>query len=633
MNSKHPNLFIVGAAKAGTTSLYQYLSQHPAVYMCPIKEPNFFAKDIQLEKVRPEIKERFRLLEIDSFIKSDMKNSIHSALIQDEKQYNSLFRFVKDEKIIVEASTSYLYSTVAAQKIYEYNKDAKIIIILRNPIKRIYSHYLMDKKMAITKLDFEDAITIDRNNPSKSWGSKSLYYELGEYYHQVKRYYDIFPSKNIYLLLSEDLKNDAGAVVKDIFRFLEIESTFEPDLNQEFNVGVLPRNLLIGKMIANNYLRIKIRRSISNRSFKHFIKKILFKKPMEQSLSEETQRQLNSYYEEDIRKLAELIHKDLSHWQNKQVHTPNFLVVGAAKCGTTSLYNYLKQHPEVYMSPIKEPNHFSSDIQPAHFSAEYKVYEKNKNLDIEKYVNGPMNTEQWGAYVLNREHYLKLFKFVKKEKCIGEISNSYLYSQRAAENIYREFPGMKIIMILRQPAERAYSHYLANLRDGRTILPFREEVQHDDAKKEHGWSISHLYYELGLYTEQVTQFLQLFPAAQIKIFLFDDLKKDNRLLVKDLYEFLNLRTDISVQYDEKFNEARLPKHPALLKFITRLGIKRKIFRALPKAWQKKTKAAFFKEGKVPKMSEEDRKWMNDRYHDDIVSLEKLIKRDLKHWLQ
>jgi hypothetical protein len=84
MNSKNPNLFIVGAAKAGTTSLYQYLSQHPAVYMCPIKEPNFFAKDIQLEKVRPEIKERFRLLEIDSFIKSDMKNSIHSALIQDE---------------------------------------------------------------------------------------------------------------------------------------------------------------------------------------------------------------------------------------------------------------------------------------------------------------------------------------------------------------------------------------------------------------------------------------------------------------------------------------------------------------------------------------------------------------------
>lgn len=312
--------------------------------------------------------------------------------------------------------------------------------------------------------------------------------------------------------------------------------------------------------------------------------------------------------------------------------TPNFVVAGAAKCGTTSLYHYLKQHPDVYMSPIKETNHFSQDIRPENFSDEYKTYERAKNLDIEKFVNSDMTGDQWGAYILNRDHYLKLFRFAKGKKAIGEISNSYLYSSVAAENIRRDFPEMKVVMILRQPAERAYSHYLANLRDGRTTLAFRPEVEHDDAKVRHGWSISHCYYELGCYADQVERFQKLFPAAQLRIYLFDDLKKDNRALVRDLFEFLGLRQDVTINYDEKFNEARIPKNPGLIKFVTQLGIKRRIFRALPKSWQKGVKDSFFKEGKVPKLSSEDRKWMSSRYTSDIKKLEKLINKDLSHWL-
>src|SRR5688572_14646371 len=105
---------------------------------------------------------------------------------------------------------------------------------------------------------------------------------------------------------------------------------------------------------------------------------------------------------------------------------PNFLVVGAAKCGSTSLYHYLKQHPEAYMSPLKEPNHFSTDIDPEKFSPEYKLHEKQKNLDVKKYVNSDLLTEEWEAYVHDREDYLKLFRFATGKKAIGEISNAYL---------------------------------------------------------------------------------------------------------------------------------------------------------------------------------------------------------------
>ncbi len=318
--------------------------------------------------------------------------------------------------------------------------------------------------------------------------------------------------------------------------------------------------------------------------------------------------------------------------EDKIIHKPNFVVAGAAKCGTTSLYHYLKQHRDVYMSPIKETNHFSQDIRPENFSDEYKIYERSKNLDIEKFVNSDMTADQWGGYILNRDHYLKLYRFANNKKAIGEISNSYLYSKVAAENIHRDFPDMKIILILRQPADRAYSHYLANLRDGRTTLSFRDEVLHDDAKVRKGWSISHLYFELGLYADHVQKYFDLFPKHQVRVFLFDDLKKDNKLLTHDLFEFLELENITSINFQEKFNEAKIPKNPGLIKLITQTGIKRKIFRSLPKSWRSNVKNFFFRTGKVPTMTQEDRQWMTERYLEDIKKLEKIIQRDLSNWM-
>ena len=311
---------------------------------------------------------------------------------------------------------------------------------------------------------------------------------------------------------------------------------------------------------------------------------------------------------------------------------PTFLVVGAAKCGSTSLYHYLRQHPEVYMSPLKEPNHFSTDIDPANFSEEYKLHEKSKNLDLQKYLNSNLSTEEWEAYIHDRKDYLKLFRFAKGRKAIGEISNSYLFSKTAAENIHREFPDMKIVMILRQPAERAYSHYLANLRDGKTVLHFREEVEKDDAKPLHGWGISHGYYEFGLYYEQVKRYLEIFPPAQIKIIFSEQLKSDNREVMTDLFRFIGVETVVAINYKEKFNEARVPRNAHLIKFLTDTGLKRKIFRTLPEKIQGRVKASFFSKDPVPVMSTEDRGWMNSRYRADIVKLSQLLQKNLDHWL-
>lgn len=282
--------------------------------MSPIKEPNYFSTDIDLQAIRPQVKERIKLLAIDEFIKGPMKTNIHRAFITQESQYLALFRNVKRETAIGEASASYLYSDVAAFNIHKFDPRSKIIIVLRHPVQRMYSHYLMDRRMAVTTLDFEDALKEDQNNPLKSWGSKSLYYELSEYYAQVKKYYDVFPPSQILVLLSDELRLEAQSTLKKIFQFLEISPDFEPDFKQEFNSGVLPRNSIVSRIITNNYLRIRIRQAISNKSIKKIIKKILFKKSTEEKLSQEMQQILLEHFRGDIHKLSKLIEKDLDQW-------------------------------------------------------------------------------------------------------------------------------------------------------------------------------------------------------------------------------------------------------------------------------------------------------------------------------
>ena len=121
-----PNLFIVGQPKSGTTALHQFLGQHPEIYMSSIKEPHFFCADFHLESDRAYGKQRFY----------DFRS---------ESAYLQLFSKAKNVKIAGESSTNYLYSQVAAEKIYNFNPDAKIIIVLREPAQFLYSlhsHYV-----------------------------------------------------------------------------------------------------------------------------------------------------------------------------------------------------------------------------------------------------------------------------------------------------------------------------------------------------------------------------------------------------------------------------------------------------------------------------------------------------------
>jgi hypothetical protein len=308
---------------------------------------------------------------------------------------------------------------------------------------------------------------------------------------------------------------------------------------------------------------------------------------------------------------------------------PNFFVVGAAKSGTTSLYEYMKMHPQIYMAPIKETHHFSTDIDNSKFRPNYA---RSLNKDLSKFLETDMQEGIFHAFVKERDQYDKLFKNVKDEKAIGEITNSYLYSQEAAKNIFTRFPDAKVIMMLRNPIDRAFSHYLMDLRIGYETNDFMTALKKDMARDPKGWGISNLYVEIGMYAEQVKRFIEIFPERQRRIYLFDDFKKDAGAVVKDMFTFLGVDPNVDIDYSQKFNPSFIPKNKLIGKLNTQKKIKDWLKGVLPKSVKSKFKKTFYTDKDLPKITPAERKFLADIFRNDVMKLGKLLNRDLSKWV-
>ncbi|WP_163329256.1 sulfotransferase family protein [Desulfurobacterium thermolithotrophum] len=309
---------------------------------------------------------------------------------------------------------------------------------------------------------------------------------------------------------------------------------------------------------------------------------------------------------------------------------PNFFVVGTAKAGTTSLYYYLKQHPEIYLSPIKETNFFAKDIDISKFTDDYK---RTMLIDLENYFSKEKLEEIPIAIVNKYSYYEKLFQNVTNEKVIGEISNSYLYSKVAAKEIYKFNPHAKIIMILRNPVDRAYSHYIMNVREGYEVKQnFIEEIYEDFNKKEKGWGVSHLYIELGLYYEQVKRYLETFPEENIKIIYYEDYSNDVANTVKNIFEFLNVNKEVDINFNIKANQGLKPKNQFVNKVL--FSIARKMKPLIPKDKREKLREYYFRIffEKKKNISELDKEKLIHFFYEDVAKLSDMLNIDLlKKW--
>ncbi|MGB3754184.1 MAG: sulfotransferase [Parerythrobacter sp.] len=299
----HPNFFVIGAAKSGTTSLWMYLKQHPEIFMPKErarKEPSYFC---------------------------------HLYGISDFNKYLKLFEGAYRYSAIGEASHAYLSSPESAKWIYDTYPNAKIIIVLRNPIERAYSLYNWMICEGYEKVyPFEAALEEEYKRIASDkfkydngqYYYNFLYYQSGLYYHQIKRYVDLFPSNQIRILLFENFVENTRDELKKLYRFLGVNDSFKLKTgahNKRREVFSIPIQYYLKRHFHNHLSKVRIPYSaatiIQQKLMKYNID--LGKKLCRNRAKEETQRALVERYQEDIVKVEHLIDADLKKWYTSKI--------------------------------------------------------------------------------------------------------------------------------------------------------------------------------------------------------------------------------------------------------------------------------------------------------------------------
>jgi len=281
------------------------------------------------------------------------------------------------------------------------------------------------------------------------------------------------------------------------------------------------------------------------------------------------------------------------------------------------------------MSPIKEPNYFSKDINPDKFN---EIYKKSVEINLKRYIRSSMAKEIHIAFIQDWETYIQLFKNAKNEKALGEISNSYLFSKVSAREIKKKINNAKIIMILRNPIERAFSHYLMDLKAGFTKLPFIKAIEKDISSQNKGWGRSHLYIELGLYYEQVKRYIELFHEDNIKIILFEEYKTNTEIVIREILKFLEVDTTISINTNERYNYRQVPRFRKIYFLLANTKTRYSIGKTLPCGAKEALKRLFYTTKCIPKLTNKEKDFLLPFFEEDILKLSKLINQDLSCWL-
>lgn len=298
---------------------------------------------------------------------------------------------------------------------------------------------------------------------------------------------------------------------------------------------------------------------------------------------------------------------------------PNFFVIAAGKSGTTSLHSYLRMHPEVFLPRQKEPNFFMHGSLEDAFSgpADRRIVERHRTL----------------------EDYKQLFSEVRSEKAVGEGS-FYLYSENARRNIRALIPDARFILMLRHPAERAYSQYLHQRRRGtEPIRDFESALAAEESRRRAGIRHFFIYRDDGYYYAPLKRYFQTFGRERFAIFLYEDFKVNNLDSLRRIFEFIEVDPAFQPATDVQLNIGSLSRAAPLGRFLyTSHPLKNHIKRVLgPRLSSALNNAlrgtvAQINSKPAPLLHSETRRQLIAGYREDILNLQDLIQIDLSRWL-
>jgi hypothetical protein len=289
---------------------------------------------------------------------------------------------------------------------------------------------------------------------------------------------------------------------------------------------------------------------------------------------------------------------------------PNFIVIGAAKAGTTAMYHYLAEHPQVFMSPVKETNFFAYGLDPS-------------GLPV---CGGP---DPQRFPVRTQAEYEQLFSEAGNAVAIGEASPLYLECPPAASRIRELLPGARILCSIRHPVDRAYSDYQMHLRrQGRRLDPAR------DLKPGAAWASPRSHWmQIGHYHEQLSRFFDRFPRQQIHVSLFDDLRRDPSGIMAEIYRFLGVDPSFVPDFETPHAPGGLPMSRILETLFTSRTIQTAVSPWVPRGaanWIKRLRQRNLQP--APRLPPGLKQELTLQFHDDIRRTSTLIGRSLEHWL-
>ncbi|MGC1242407.1 MAG: sulfotransferase [Chryseosolibacter sp.] len=296
---------------------------------------------------------------------------------------------------------------------------------------------------------------------------------------------------------------------------------------------------------------------------------------------------------------------------------PNFLIVGATKCGTSSLHKYLDQHPQVFMSKVKEPRFISSQVTPFP-------------------LNGPGDQKVEAWYVKKYDDYAKLFEGSDNYGAVGESSADTLYFHKGTIPVIKQYLGdPKIIIMLRHPVKRAFSAYQHLVRDLREDLSFEEGLAEEQNRINNNWELIYHYTAGSMYYDSVKAFMDNF--SNVKVVLTEEQEKRPQQIIRDIFRFLDVDPDCDVNTEIRYNVSGKPKSQWLHQFFFEGNMARKIAQPIVRRlFSQETRiriAQKIQEKNLTRLSinPETKKKLQAFFEEDIKKMEKLLKRDLSMW--
>jgi len=296
---------------------------------------------------------------------------------------------------------------------------------------------------------------------------------------------------------------------------------------------------------------------------------------------------------------------------------PNLLIVGAAKCGTSSLHKYLDQHPEIFMSKVKEPRFLSSQVNPFP-------------------LNGPGDHKVEAWYVKNYDDYIKLFEGSEGYPVVGESSADTLYFYKGTIPVIKKYLGdPRIIIMLRNPVKRAFSAYQHLVRDLREDLSFEDGLVEEHNRIRNNFELIYHYTTASLYYDSVKAFLDNFSS--VKVILTEEQESRPQQVLRDIFRYLNVDPNCDVNTDIRYNVSGKPKSQWLHQFFFEGNMARRLAQPIVRSLfshETRTRIAQkIQEKNLTRLTinPDTKKKLQEYFEEDIQKLEKLLNRDLSLW--